>query len=108
MVKYPEVSVRLVGQDGNAFSIIARVSEALRRHGVKRDVIQEFVKEATKGSYDELLVTVMNWVQTDDSTDEDCGCDENGWLCDEHDDDNENDNDHCDWCDNWYADCECA
>ena len=95
MVKYPEVSVRLVGQDGNAFSIIARVSDALRRHGVKREVIQEFVKEATKGSYDELLVTVMNWVQTDDSDD------------DYDDNDNENDNDHCDWCENWYADCEC-
>ena len=88
MVKYPEVTVRLVGEDGNAYSIIARVSEALKRHGVKRDVIQEFVKEATKGSYDELLVTVLNWVETDD-------------------DEDEYDGKTCGWCEELHEDCEC-
>jgi hypothetical protein len=32
--KYPDVSVRLVGEDGNAFAIMGRVSAALRDAGI--------------------------------------------------------------------------
>lgn len=62
-VKYPDVAVCLVGEDGNAFSIIARVTKALRNHGVDKGEVDTFVNEAMDcGSYDELLQLVMNWV----------------------------------------------
>jgi len=59
---YPEVKVKLVGEDGNAFFIIGRVSQALRRHGVPKEKVAEFQNEAMKGDYDHLLRTVMRWV----------------------------------------------
>lgn len=63
-VKYPDVTVQLSGEDGNAFFIIARVTKALRRAGVPKDEIDLFAEEATAGDYDNVLQTVMRWVQT--------------------------------------------
>jgi hypothetical protein len=40
--KYPDVTVRLSGEDGNAFLIIGRVSRALRRAGVPADEVYQF------------------------------------------------------------------
>lgn len=62
--KYPEISVQLVGEDGNAFAILGRVTDALRRGGVAKAEINVFVAEATSGNYDELLQTCMRWVNT--------------------------------------------
>lgn len=62
-VKYPEVKVRLTGQDGNAFMILGLVQRALRRAGVSQDEINEFLAEATSGDYDHLLQTAMNTVE---------------------------------------------
>jgi len=59
-VKYPGIMVQLT--DGNAFSIIARVSSALRRGGISMEECSVFVAEATSGDYDHLLQTVMKWV----------------------------------------------
>src|SRR5574343_658366 len=50
----------LVGQDGNAFAIIGRVSAALKKHGQK-DKVAEFHAKATSGDYDNLLTTAMNY-----------------------------------------------
>ena len=63
--KYPEVQVRLVGEDGTAFAILGRVQRALRKHGVGTDEINAFHKEATAGDYNHLLRTCMAWVDTD-------------------------------------------
>lgn len=71
MVKYPEVNIRLVGEDGNAFSIIVRVIEALRKAGVDPRERDAFHTEATAGDYDNLLRTVMAWVTCDENDDED-------------------------------------
>ncbi len=35
-MKYPNVYVKLVGEDGNAFSILARVSKALKKSRCKQ------------------------------------------------------------------------
>lgn len=64
-VKYPEVNVRLVGEDGNAFAILGRVQHALRRAGVDKAEVDRFHTEATSGDYDNLLRTVLAWVSTD-------------------------------------------
>jgi len=63
-VKYPEVEVDLVGEDGNAFSILGRVQQAMRRAGVPTGEIDAYFAEATAGDYDHLLVTTMQWVHT--------------------------------------------
>lgn len=60
--KYPEVEVELVGQDGNAFAIMGAVSKALRRAGVEKSEIDEYMKESMSGDYDNLLRTAMRWV----------------------------------------------
>ena len=63
MVKYPNITVELCGHDGNAFSILARVMREMRRGGVPQEEIEQFKKEATSGDYDNLLQTVMQWVE---------------------------------------------
>lgn len=62
MAKYPEIEVKLIGEDGNAFAILASVCSALRRNGIAREEIDEFITEATAGDYEDLLFTCWNWV----------------------------------------------
>jgi hypothetical protein len=63
--KYPNITVQLLGRDGNAFAILGRVQGAMRRGGVPQDDIKKFMEEATKGDYDRLLTTVMSWVDVE-------------------------------------------
>jgi hypothetical protein len=60
--KYPDVKVRLVGEDGNAFAIIGRVIAAMRKAGVDQAEIDCFRREAFAGSYDQLLQVCLEWV----------------------------------------------
>ncbi len=62
MVRFPEIEVELVGQDGNAYAILGRVKREMTRHGVSDEDRAEFMTEATSGDYDALLRTVMQWV----------------------------------------------
>lgn len=59
--KHPEIAVRLVGEDGNAFSILGSCRRAMRRAGLDNDEIEAFSTEATSGDYDHLLQTCMAW-----------------------------------------------
>lgn len=68
-VLYENVTVKLVGEDGNAFAILGRVQSALRRGGASQEAIADFVKEATEGDYDHLLRTVLKYVNVDDGDD---------------------------------------
>ena len=61
--KYPNVVVELVGHDGNAYAILARVRRALREHGVPDEEIRQFTDEGTAGDYDRLLQVVLRWVE---------------------------------------------
>lgn len=63
--RYPLITVPMVGEDGNGAAVIARVRQALRRGGVGADEIKRFSEEATSGDYDNLLQTVMRWVDTE-------------------------------------------
>lgn len=60
--KYPHISVKLVGEDGNAFAILGKVRLALKRNDVPQDQIDEYLAESMSGDYDNLLVTAMKWV----------------------------------------------
>lgn len=57
-----DVDVKLSGQDGNAFAIMGRVREAIRKAGGTSEELKEFIEEATSGDYDNLLQTCMKWV----------------------------------------------
>ncbi len=61
-VKYPHITVRLVGEDGNAFAIMGRVSMAMRRAKVPPQEVKNFTEECMSRDYDHLLQTVMKWV----------------------------------------------
>ena len=61
-VKYPHITVELIGRDGNAFVILGRVKSALRKAGVPKNEIEAFMTEATSGDYNHLLSTCMNYV----------------------------------------------
>ena len=52
--------VKLTNEDGNAFSILARVRKALRECG-QIDKIKEFTDEATSADYDHLIQTCFKY-----------------------------------------------
>lgn len=60
--KYPEIEVRLVGEDGNAFAIMGRVASALKDAGIPKEEIDAYYSESTSGDYDNLLRTAVKWV----------------------------------------------
>ena len=61
-IKHPNIVVKLVGEDGNAFAILGRIEKAMRRAGVSQEERKAFQAEATAGDYDDLLATCMKWV----------------------------------------------
>ena len=63
-VRYPEIKVKMVGEDGNAFAILGRVTKALRNARVPLEERKKFQAEATKTDYNNVLQTVMKWVET--------------------------------------------
>ena len=83
--KYPEINIELVGEDGNAYSILGRCTLALKRNGL-RDEVEAFRKEATSGDYDNLLRTVLAWFSADMA---------------------EVTTNECAWCEEKHEDCEC-
>lgn len=60
-IKYPNIKVKLVGEDGNAFAIIGRCRHAMTKNHLSQAEIDAFTQEATKGDYNHLLCTCMNW-----------------------------------------------
>ena len=58
---HEKVKVKLVGEDGNAYSILGRVSKELRRSG-QSEAAKEHLARATAGDYDNLLRVTMEYV----------------------------------------------
>jgi len=61
-IRYPNIDVDLSNVDGNAHMLIGTVSRALRRNGVGQGEIREFQDEAKSGDYDNVIQTIMSWV----------------------------------------------
>lgn len=61
-IKYPEIVVKLVGEDGNVFYILGRVQQAMRRAEIPTKDIDLFMDEAMSGDYDHALQTALRWV----------------------------------------------
>lgn len=55
----------LVGEDGNAFSIIGRVRKTLIKAGFKKEA-DDFQREATAGDYNNLLMVACSYVREPD------------------------------------------
>lgn len=70
-IKHPDINIPMVGEDGNAFSILGRVKRIMRRAGLPDSEWEAFHTEATSGDYDNLLATVMRWFEVDRDLDED-------------------------------------
>ena len=61
MPKYPDITVRLIGADGNAFSILGKCRRAMIQNRLPQSEIDEFTQQATSANYDHLLCTCMEW-----------------------------------------------
>ncbi len=61
--------VRLIGEDGNAFSILARVTQALREAGLPEKAA-EYLARATAGDYRHLLAVTLEYVVEPDGGDD--------------------------------------
>jgi hypothetical protein len=57
--------VKLIGLDGNAFSILGRVKQALSRVGAEKEYIDQYLSEAISGDYDHLLAVTMEYVEVE-------------------------------------------
>jgi len=57
-------TVKLVGEDGNAFAILGRVKRALAKAGMHEEA-KAFMEEATAGDYNHLLATVQKYVDVE-------------------------------------------
>lgn len=51
MPKYPEITVKLIGENSNAFNILGICIKAMRRAGLTEEQVDEFRMEATSGDY---------------------------------------------------------
>lgn len=60
--RYPNISVPLIGTDGNAFAVIGTVRRALHNSGINATEVTAFTNEAMAGDYDHLLQTCMAWI----------------------------------------------
>ena len=58
-------TVKLTGQNGNAFSIMGRVKKALMQAGADKEYVDKYLKEATSGDYDHLLVVSMEYIKVE-------------------------------------------
>lgn len=57
--------VKFAGQDGNAFSILARVRDAMREVGWTKAEINEATDDMMSGDYDNLIRTACDYCEVD-------------------------------------------
>jgi len=62
--KQTNLPLKLVGEDGNAFAIIGRARQTLRRGG-HAELIYPFTQQATSGNYSNLLATCNEYFTVD-------------------------------------------
>ena len=64
-VKYPNVTVQLIGHTSSVPAILYTVKEALRQAGVPQVDRELFQNEALSGDFDHVLQTCMKWVNVE-------------------------------------------
>jgi hypothetical protein len=58
-------TVKLIGEDGNAFAIMGIVKKALMRAGADKEYVDKYLRESTVGDYSYLLAVSMEYVNVD-------------------------------------------
>ena len=58
-------TVKLIGQDGNAFSVMGLVKKALKHAVADKEYIDKYLKESTVGDYSYLLAVSMEYVNVE-------------------------------------------
>jgi hypothetical protein len=58
---YPNVTVKLVGSDGNAFAVLGKCKREAAKAGVPKVELDKFLEEAMSSDYKNLLATCMKW-----------------------------------------------
>ena len=58
-------TVELIGQDGNALSVMGLVKKALKHSGADKEYVDKYLNAATSGDYDNLLVVSMEYVNVE-------------------------------------------
>jgi hypothetical protein len=64
-------SLKMVGEDGNAFAILGRAHRAARKAGMPEEQWKAIQAEATAGDYDHLLQTMLKHFDYDADEGED-------------------------------------
>lgn len=62
MPKY-NIEVQLTEEDGNAYSIMGKVSRALKSAGATKEEQDQYMNESMSGDYDHLLRVATQWVE---------------------------------------------
>jgi hypothetical protein len=62
----PTSASRLVGIDGNAFSVMYKTEDLLRKAGASPEYIDAYAKEAMSGDYNHLLQTSIAYLDPND------------------------------------------
>lgn len=57
------LTLKLVGNDGNAFAILSNADKTMRKAGVAQEERELFKQQATSGDYDNLLRICMDWFE---------------------------------------------
>ena len=52
-------TVKLIGQDGNAFSVMGRVKKALMQAGADKEYVDKYLKESTVGDMTRMFLVVI-------------------------------------------------
>lgn len=60
-IKYPDITVNIIGQNGNAFYILGICQRAMEQAKCTQQEIDAFNEEAKLGDYNHLLATVTNY-----------------------------------------------
>jgi len=55
--------VPLVGEDGNAYSIMGRIARGLKKVGCTKEIIDEYIKKSKSGDYDNLLRVALEYCE---------------------------------------------
>lgn len=64
-IKYHNITVQLVGADGNAFNVLGICKRAMERAKLPQTEIDAFMTEAMSGDYNHLLQMVMAWFEVE-------------------------------------------
>ena len=62
MTTHTKPMIKLVGEDGNIFSIMGRTSKALKRAGLRAEAAAYTERVTRCGSYDEALMITLEYV----------------------------------------------